>query len=258
MTMWAVAAVELVHPAIQSMLEEDPSMWAECERCPRAFASVWSANLTFFQTIVAGDSWGLIAVPVAEAYPLSVIILMGALITMIFGVLNLIVAVIVDTFAENRQRDVATIAEEMDLEVVLTKRALSNIFSMLVTDRENGMITFAALQEGAENIEELKNWLKVMDVDTDDLKQLFDMVDHSSAGEIDSREFVEALYRLRHTEQRTATRLMKHNVGQISEKLQDLDSKLRDISTTQHRISESTSASQHGPQSSVPASSATD
>lgn len=231
MTMWAVAAVELVHPLVTNLSTSNAGMWADCERCPRAFSSVWSANLTFFQTIVAGDSWGLIAVPVAEAYPWTVIILMGALITMIFGVLNLIVAVIVDTFAENRARDVASIAEEMDLEEVLEKRSLAKIFSLIDED-QNGMITFEELKEGAERVEELRNWLRVMDVDGEDLYQLFRMVDHEACGSIDPNLFVEALYKLRHTESRTAARLMKHNINLLCTKMQDMDDKIQQVTSS--------------------------
>ena len=41
----------------------------------------------------AGDGWGEIAVPLIQAYPGSAIIFMGSSLTLVFGVLNLIVAV---------------------------------------------------------------------------------------------------------------------------------------------------------------------
>jgi hypothetical protein len=42
--------------------------------------------------VIAGDSWGTIAVPVIEAYPGTAFIFVGSLLTLVFGVLNLIVA----------------------------------------------------------------------------------------------------------------------------------------------------------------------
>ena len=51
------------------------------------------ANLLLFKTVIAGDSWGQIAVPVIQEYPLTSIIFCGSLFTLVFGVLNLIVAV---------------------------------------------------------------------------------------------------------------------------------------------------------------------
>ena len=50
------------------------------------------ANLLLFKTVIAGDSWGLIAVPVIEHYPATAVLFMGSLLTLVFGVLNLIVA----------------------------------------------------------------------------------------------------------------------------------------------------------------------
>ena len=54
---------------------------------------VMEANLLLFQTVIAGDSWGKIAVPVIHAAPATVMIFVGSQLTIVFGVLNLIVAV---------------------------------------------------------------------------------------------------------------------------------------------------------------------
>ena len=49
-----------------------------------------NANLLLFKTVIAGDSWGEIAVPVIEQHPATAVIFMGSLLTLVFGVLNLI------------------------------------------------------------------------------------------------------------------------------------------------------------------------
>ena len=72
--------------------------------------------------MIAGDGWGTIAVPVIEAYPATAVIFVGSLLTLVFGVLNLIVAVVVDTFAECRERDVLNLAEEMETDIEMDKR----------------------------------------------------------------------------------------------------------------------------------------
>ena len=50
--------------------------------------------MLLFKTVIAGDGWGEIAVPVIEQYPATAVIFMGSLLTLVFGVLNLIVAVV--------------------------------------------------------------------------------------------------------------------------------------------------------------------
>ena len=52
------------------------------------------ANLLLFKTVIAGDSWGQLAVPVIRAYPYTALLFVGAYLTIVFGVLNLIVAVV--------------------------------------------------------------------------------------------------------------------------------------------------------------------
>ena len=44
------------------------------------------------KTMLAGDSWGQIAVPVMKKQPLTIIIFVGALVSIVYGIMNLIVA----------------------------------------------------------------------------------------------------------------------------------------------------------------------
>ena len=97
---WAVLAVELFNP-ITSRLEFPSS----CDRCSRGFGSVASAGLTFFQQIVAGDSWGTISVPLIEKAPWTGPILFLVIISISLGVMNLILAVIVERATEARDND---------------------------------------------------------------------------------------------------------------------------------------------------------
>ena len=49
-----------------------------------------NANLLIFKTVVAGDSWGDVAVPLIEHHPwLATGIFVGSHLTIVFGVLNL-------------------------------------------------------------------------------------------------------------------------------------------------------------------------
>lgn len=91
MTIWAMLMVEFVNPLIQQ-LDEDYGTFQDCPHCTRATSSVMRANLLLFKTVIAGDSWGEIAVPVIEQFPMTGIVFMGSLLTLVFGVLNLIVA----------------------------------------------------------------------------------------------------------------------------------------------------------------------
>ena len=41
-------------------------------------STVMDANLLLFQTVIAGDSWGKIAIPVIQRHPATAIIFVGA------------------------------------------------------------------------------------------------------------------------------------------------------------------------------------
>lgn len=222
-SVWAVIAVEVLNPIVQQVADAG-GFDDNCERCSRSFASTYMANLTFFQTILAGDSWGQVAVPIMEAYPWQGgSVLMGALLTLGFGLVNLIMAVVVDTFAEKRDSDVVGRAVDLENQEVEEKRVLAKIFQKIDADA-NGVVSFEQLQQGARKVAEFRQWLRVMDIDSRDLRQLFTIVDEDSNGKIDPNEFIEAMYRIKHTESKTATKFVKHMITKMESQQQDLRS----------------------------------
>ncbi|CAE7278433.1 CACNA1B [Symbiodinium natans] len=78
MTMWAMLLVELVNPLCCTDTEA-------CIPCMKATGSIMEANLLLFKTVIAGDSWGNIAVPLIEAAPLTAILFCGSLLTLAPG-----------------------------------------------------------------------------------------------------------------------------------------------------------------------------
>ncbi|CAK9060751.1 unnamed protein product [Durusdinium trenchii] len=210
MTVWAMLMVELVHPLIGEIYKENSTFAEECPQCISAASSVMHANLLLFKTVIAGDSWGLIAVPVIERYPATALIFMGSQLTIVFGVLNLIVAVVVDTFAEARERDVLNLAEEMERNHENDKKFLQKVFERIDEDG-SGELTLEELVEGARQDPEFQSRLRVMDIDEVDLQQLFEMIDVDGSGSIEAHEFIAPLSRWVH-ESKTAPRFIKYNM----------------------------------------------
>ena len=88
MTVWAMLVVEVVHPKVEQMISE--GHFDECDHCQHATNSVMHANLLLFKTVIAGDGWGELAVPVILSAPETSVVFIGAFLTIVFGVLNLI------------------------------------------------------------------------------------------------------------------------------------------------------------------------
>eukprot|EP00930_Biecheleria_cincta_P048679 TRINITY_DN33957_c0_g1_i1.p1 TRINITY_DN33957_c0_g1~~TRINITY_DN33957_c0_g1_i1.p1 ORF type:complete len:703 (-),score=100.56 TRINITY_DN33957_c0_g1_i1:65-2173(-) len=209
MTAWSMLAMETVRPVFLQIADQNG--WDECgDACVGAMDTVMLTNLLLFKTIIAGDSWGQIAIPVIRQQPFTAIVFCGALLTLVFGVLNLVVAVIVDTFAEQREKDVKARAEEMEAAEEEDVYKLTKIFREIDEDA-SGEVTLDELLAGASCNQEFNSRLRVMDIDAQDLTQLFHMLDSDGGGSIDSNEFISALSRWIN-ESKTATRFVKYNV----------------------------------------------
>lgn len=208
MTVWAVACVEIVHPLVETL--DDAGTWKDCDDCRQAFSTVMMANLTLFRTIVAGDGWGTLAVPVIREYPASGIIFIGACLTIVYGVLNLVVAVVVDTFAEERTKNETLLAMELEEEQGDDLLWLQRVFDKIDEDK-SGDVSLDELMTGAKSTPEFRSRLRVMDIDEADLQQLFLMLDEDKSGTIDPNEFVSTLNRWKY-ESKTAARFIKYQL----------------------------------------------
>lgn len=217
LTMWSLMIVEFVHPLVHELVEDDPG----CESMAAwslAFSSVMRSNLTLFQTIVAGDSWGRVAVPIIVGHPWTALLFLPALITIVFGVLNLIVAVVVDSAAEARQGDDSARAEARTQEEIVEKKALREIFDLIDADN-SGALTFDELECGVDCIPAFRDRLRGMDVGKDDLQELYALLDDDGNGEVDPKEFIEVLYRMKCVNSNTSLTLVKHYVTNIKKQM---------------------------------------
>lgn len=155
-----------------------------------------------------------------SAYPATAIIFVGSLLTLVFGVLNLIVAVVVDTFADARDRDILNLAEEMEQDVEADKKFLEKMFNRI--DKEgSGQLSMEQLIEGARKDAEFQSRLRVMDIDEVDLQQLFDMIDTDGSGTIEAPEFIRPLSRWVH-DSKTAPRFIKYNLMRTMHQQDDI------------------------------------
>lgn len=78
---FGVLAVQLIHDVNLELTRK--GYWrdsVECFRCPQAFATVENSVLTFMQQIIAGDSWGMVTVPLIEEAPITSAFFVSALV----------------------------------------------------------------------------------------------------------------------------------------------------------------------------------
>lgn len=218
-----IMAVEMVHPLAQILHER--GVYGDCERCHRAFQTVWMAALTFWQQIVAGDSWGRITIPIMEEYPLTAPYFAMVFITIDLGLLNLILSVIVDKAHQAQQEDVKFQLTQRQAAFEGAKRSLLYLCELLDEDK-SGSLSFEELLEGYDNLPEFQEQMRLMDVEREDMQSLFRVLDEDGSGDIQYSEFVEQVVKMRSQDTtlsllflRSQMKDMKHVVGNLEEKV---------------------------------------
>merc|ERR1712129_77683 len=178
--MASILAVEILHPL---NMERDSDAW-----CKDAFLSVIKAVLLFFQTLVAGDSWGLCAVPVVKKSPGTLILFASVLVIVQLGFTNLILAVIVEKAAEAREKDGN--AQKRDRQKATAR--LARIARQLDSNN-TGQISEDEFSEGIKNDSDFQQLLEVLDIDEADVANLFTLMDSDKSGELSIEEFVRTI-----------------------------------------------------------------
>merc|ERR1719329_2062442 len=97
----SILAVQIVHPTNRRVAAL--GHYSGCERCPDAFSSVWMSLCTFTQQLLAGDSWGAVSLPIIGMEAWTFVFFVSVLVTVSIAVMNLILAVIVDSGQKARE-----------------------------------------------------------------------------------------------------------------------------------------------------------
>merc|ERR1712137_1107079 len=108
LVLFAILTVDLMH-APTSRLNKDN------EWCVKAFTSVQDAILFYFQTLVAGDSWGQCVIPLIRDDYKRFMVFAVVLVCVQLGFMNLILSVIVDAAAAVRDESAQEIARMREL-----------------------------------------------------------------------------------------------------------------------------------------------
>lgn len=177
LTIWSILCVEVLNP-INAKLDDHANEW-----CEEVFASVWNCMLFFFQTLVAGDSWGACTLPIIQKSKLAFMMFGLSLVSVQLGFMNLILAVIVENATRFHEEDLQA---ELLQKAEKSKKAASKLKDLIraIDVDESGTISWAELLSGFENNQELRLTMMTLDIDQADLHILFDLMDEENTGEL--------------------------------------------------------------------------
>eukprot|EP00930_Biecheleria_cincta_P060971 TRINITY_DN46538_c0_g1_i1.p1 TRINITY_DN46538_c0_g1~~TRINITY_DN46538_c0_g1_i1.p1 ORF type:complete len:599 (-),score=67.44 TRINITY_DN46538_c0_g1_i1:434-2230(-) len=219
LALFGIIAVEVMNPLVREI--DSSGGYNDCERCHRAFASVWASMTTFFQQVVAGDSWGQVTIPVMERYPWTGPFFLLIVVTIQFGILNLILVSIVDQANKCSTEDAQFQAREKQEEYEAARVKLLEVCEAIDTDK-SGEISLQELMEGYETLPDLANQLRFLDVKKDDMQILFNSLDPDSSGSVVYEEFVEQLFNMQNQDTGVLLSFIRSYVQDIRNRISEM------------------------------------
>eukprot|EP00931_Biecheleriopsis_adriatica_P079392 TRINITY_DN5279_c0_g1_i2.p1 TRINITY_DN5279_c0_g1~~TRINITY_DN5279_c0_g1_i2.p1 ORF type:complete len:520 (-),score=88.71 TRINITY_DN5279_c0_g1_i2:46-1605(-) len=230
---WGIITVQVLnsYEGLVGSFEDD---W-----CNQAFQTVGGTVVLFFQTLVAGDSWGLCVVPIIRQHTILFLLFSSVLVTVQLGFTNLILAVIVDASAEAREDDVKAKVKEIKRQREQYLKDMHDLIKRLDVDR-SGTITLEELHKGYDEDPRLYDKFTSLGIDKNDMDTIFKAMDNDNSGDVDYEEFVSAFMKAEQNETRAQSMLLHlrlENLHRIlSERFESIEAAVKaysvgDIST---------------------------
>jgi hypothetical protein len=168
--------------------------------------------------LIAGDSWGVVAIPVVERYPAAYGFFFLSLATISMVVLNLILAIIVDASQQARKsNDTELVRAKQHVQEAASKK-MQQLCEVLDTNN-SGTLTLKELQNGMEENDDFCDAMLAMDICEGDLETVFAILDKDKSGEVDYQEFVKEMQQLRSNDSHTMLVFIKQYVKNINDQL---------------------------------------
>lgn len=142
--------------------------------------------------IVAGDAWGEVSWPLLELRPWTSIALFLIVVTISLGVLNLILAVIVESAAEARENDSDQKIKNKESERGKSMVELAVLCADLDKDA-SGTVSLDELFFGYDNLPQFKRLMEQMDIKRDEMELVFNVLNINGSGHIPYLEFCKSL-----------------------------------------------------------------
>jgi len=159
------------------------------------FGTVYRSMYSLFELMTL-EGWDHVARPLVEEQPATIIFVGSFLVVFTFGMLNMLVALVVEkTLEQSRQ---VTQIEEAKLcdQLAQDMMQLIAVFDHADAD-DSGTLTLPELENALGNNASVRKRIIDMGVHIEDISELFTMLDCDSTGEVSVREFVAGIAKLR-------------------------------------------------------------
>eukprot|EP00929_Paragymnodinium_shiwhaense_P073242 TRINITY_DN37271_c0_g2_i1.p1 TRINITY_DN37271_c0_g2~~TRINITY_DN37271_c0_g2_i1.p1 ORF type:complete len:726 (+),score=149.64 TRINITY_DN37271_c0_g2_i1:118-2178(+) len=220
LSMFSILAVYFVRPISAKLFAE--GVYGDCSYCEVAFDTVMNSNLTLLTTIVAGDSWGRLAIPIAYADTGAAVVIVGALVVINLGLLNTIAAVIVDRQAQARVEDQDYMAVIQAEELRGSLDCLEGMFKEMDSSCDNTLSLNELLEHYDKNAL-FRSILNRLDVHKGHVPIVFAMLDRDNTQDLTFTEFVNGLHALRSDNSHTLAVFTNHYCEKLYNRWEDVE-----------------------------------
>eukprot|EP00927_Polykrikos_kofoidii_P082299 TRINITY_DN8143_c0_g2_i4.p1 TRINITY_DN8143_c0_g2~~TRINITY_DN8143_c0_g2_i4.p1 ORF type:complete len:601 (+),score=94.23 TRINITY_DN8143_c0_g2_i4:88-1890(+) len=215
---WSVVGVQVIHNINVELAMTGYYAEAGCERCPRAFSSIGACLITFTQQIVTGDSWGQVTIPIMEFQPITALYFLSVYVSVGMVLMNLILAVVVEKASQAQNLSVEEQAQQHKEDRELACDELLQLCETIDGDK-SGKLTVQELLDGFDSSPNFAAMMEVMDVAKKDMEVVFAIMDVDESGDVDFREFVTELHKMKATDTHTLLVFIKFYVTEIRKKV---------------------------------------
>jgi len=215
LAIWGIIFVELVYPLQLEILQSGD--YGDCDRCEVAYSSVYQCMLTFFQQIIAGDSWGMYTLVMIDHHPWTLVLYIPAYIMIGMGMVNLALAAIVDKATDARKSN-------EDERLKLKLQVIRVLFSQMDED-DSGCVGIEEFMNGLKKSPDFEHALEVMGIRVEDIRTVFQMMDLDNSGSVSYDEFVANLSKMKNEESFMILLYIKHFMLTMETRIEEMMNK---------------------------------
>jgi len=158
------------------------------------FGSIPRSVYTLYMAMSGGISWGEPGLPLSDAGHFFVTVYVSFVTLATFAIINIVTSVFVEVTMASAQSDREAMIQDADIKKESLTSSMREIFAE-VDGSTDGIITVAELEAGLMD-SRLKSYLLALDLNVENVKELFVLCDLDQSGSVDIDEFVDGAMRL--------------------------------------------------------------
>jgi len=194
--------------------------------CVDAMQNVFKCGLMFFQTLMAGDSWGFCAIPLIKMKWWMLVLLGSALVFVQLGFTNLVLAVIVESANESADSDEGLVLARRQKEEQKRSERIAKLLRMLDKDRD-GLLTQEEIMRSFEESAEVRYGFQLLEIDEEYMLSLLRLI--AEDREVVEVEELVTVLKKRGRDVRTRLTLLELQINEVTRLTKQLLAPVHDV-----------------------------